>query len=117
MNRSLCKLPGPSIEAIVEMLDTMVKEKYDSKLAVIYLEGGNFKGYQQAIKEVESLPDHKRRVAVVWVCLEDAELLRYPFFDVEFNVKAGAKKVGVTGSPEKIEELLRLIGGQQIPRP
>ena len=116
MNQSHCKLPEPNIETIIEKLDTMVKEKYGSKLAVIYLEGGNFQGYQKAIKVVESLPDDQRRVMVVRVCMKDADLLRYPFFDVEFNVKAGAKKIGVTGSPEKVEGLFDLIGGQKVPR-
>lgn len=48
----------------------------------------------------------------MWVCLEDAELLRYPFLDVEFNRREGAQKLGVTGHPDKVAEIMRLIGGQ-----
>lgn len=116
MKQSLVELPEPKIETIVELLDTMVKEKWGTQLAVIHLEGGNFEGYQKAVKVVEGLPTDQRQSLVVSVCLDDADLLRYPFFDVEFNVKAGAKKIGVTGSLEKVAELMRLIGGQQMPR-
>lgn len=116
MQHSLCDLPEPNIETMIEMLDSMVKEKYGSKLGVIYIEGGNFEGYQKTIKVVESLPVEQRRAVVVRVCMEDADLLRYPLFDVEFNVKSGAKKIGVTGSPEKVQSLFRLIGGEKIPR-
>lgn len=117
MTNSLADLPEPKIEAIVELLDKMVKDKYDSKLAVIHLEGGNFEGYQKTIELVsKTLPADQLRTMVVSVCMGDADLLRYPLLDVEFNVKTGAKKIGITGSPEKVEEMMRLIGGLKVPR-
>ena len=48
----------------------------------------------------------------MWICLEDVELLRYPLLDVEFNRKEGALKLGVTGHPDKVAEIMRLIGEQ-----
>jgi hypothetical protein len=114
VNHNLNEMPEPRIEAVVELLQEMVKNKYGSELSVVYVEGGDFGAYLEAIEKIETLPINQRRATVVWVCLEDAELLRYPFFDVEFNHKNGAQKLGLTGQPEKVAEIMQLIGGQAV---
>ena len=105
-------MPEPKIEVVVELLQEMVRREFGSELVVIYVEGGDFEAYQKAVASVQALPTHEQRVTVVWVCFEDAELLRYPALDVEFNRKDGAQKLGVTGQPKNIAELMRLISGQ-----
>jgi len=42
------------------------------------------------------------------VRLPEGELLRYPYFDVEFNYKPGAKKL-------RIRELMGLLGSVRVP--
>jgi len=106
------EMPEPKIEVVVELLKEMVDREYGTKLAVIFVEGGDFESYRKAISKIEALPIHQRRATVVWVCLEDAELLRYPFLNVEFNRREGAEKLGITGQPEKITKVMRLIGGK-----
>lgn len=109
------ELPEPKIESIIELLEAMAAEEYGAKLAVIYVEGGSFEAYQETIPQASKrLLEDQLRATVVWVSLEDAELLRYPFLDVEFNVKKGAQKIGVTGPPAKVAEVMQLIGG--VPR-
>ncbi len=108
----MSEIPEPKIEVVIELLQEMVRREYDSELVVIYMQGGDFEAYQKAVEGVQALPTHQQRLMVVWVCLEDAELLRYPAFDVEFNRKDGAQKLGVTGQPKNIATLLRLIGAQ-----
>jgi len=105
------EMPEPKIEVVMELLKEMVDREYSLKLAVVFVEG-DFNAYQKAISKIASLPLHQRRATVVWVCLDDAELLRYPYFDVEFNRKQGSLKLGVTGQPAKVAEVMRLIGGQ-----
>lgn len=100
-------LPEPKIETVVGLLKDVVRREYGSELSVIYVEGGNFKNYQKAIKQAGKSPS-----VAVWVCLPQIELLRYPYLDVEFNVKRGAKKTGATGPPKKVAELLGLMGGE-----
>jgi hypothetical protein len=109
--KTLNEMLEPKIEAIVEHLQIMAQREFGSKLAVICVEGGNFEAYQKAIAKVKTLPIQHQRATVVWVCMEDAELLRYPAFDVEFNLRDGSQKLGVTGKPSKVAELMRLIGG------
>lgn len=112
MKHNLAEMPEPKIEVVVELLKEMVEREYDSKLAVVFVEGGGFEAYRKAISKIEALPIHQRRATVVWVCLEDVELLRYPLLDIEFNRKEGALKLGVTGHPDKVAEVMRLIGEQ-----
>jgi hypothetical protein len=107
----MINLPEPKIEVVVELLQEMVRREFGSELAVIYVEGGDFDAYREAIAKVMALPVQRQRATVVWVCLEDAELLRYPAFDVEFNRKSGSQKLGVTGQPTKIAQVMRLIDG------
>lgn len=111
MKNNFAEMPEPKIEVVVELLKEMVDREYGTKLAVVSVEG-DFNEYQKAISKIASLPLPQRRATVVWICLEDAELLRYPHFDVEFNRREGTKKLGVTGPPEKVAEVMRLIGGQ-----
>ena len=112
MKNNLAGMPEPRIEVVVELLKEMVERRYGSKLAVVFVEGGDFESYRKAISKIEALPIHQRRATVVWVCLEDVELLRYPLLDIEFNRKEGALKLGVTGLPDKVAEIMRLIGEQ-----
>lgn len=98
------------IEVVVEILKERVEREYGSKLAVVFVEGGDYEAYRRAIAKIEALPIHQRRATVVWVCLEDVELLRYPLFDVEFSQQVGALNLGVTGHPDKVTEIMRLIG-------
>ena len=112
MKQNLAGIPEPRIEVVVELLKEMVERRYGSKLAVVFVEGGDFESYRKAISKIEALPIHQRRATVVWVCLEDVELLRYPLLDIEFNRKEGALKLGVTGLPDKVAEIMRLIGEQ-----
>lgn len=110
MKKNFAELPEPKIEVVVELLNEMVEREYGTKLAVVSVKG-DFNAYQKAISKIASLPLPQRRATVVWTCLEDAELLRYPHFDVEFNRREGASKLGVTGHPDKVAEIMRLIGG------
>lgn len=79
-------------------------------MAVIYVEGGDFDAYQKTIEKIEALPIHQLRATVMGVCLEEIELLQYPVFDVEFHRNEGAQKLGVTGPPARVAEVMRLIG-------
>lgn len=107
----MTNLPEPKIEVVVELLQEMVRRDFGSELAVIYVEGGDFDAYRDAIEKVKALPIQHQRATVVWVCMEDAELLRYPALDVEFNRRDGSQKLGVTGQPNRVAEMMRLIGG------
>lgn len=109
----MSEIPEPKIEVVIELLQEMVRREFDSELVVIYMQGGDFEAYQKAVEGVQALPTHQKRTMVVWVCLEDAELLRYPALDVEFNLKEGAQKLGVTGKPKNVAKVMRLIGGQR----
>lgn len=49
MNNHISDMPEPRIEIVVELLQEMVEREYDSKLAVIFVEGADFEAYRKAI--------------------------------------------------------------------
>lgn len=106
-------MPEHQLEVILELLKTMVKREYGLELSAVLVEGGNFENYQRAIAKIDSMPKHLTRATVVLVSQEDVELVRYPFHDVEFNCKDGNPKIGVTGHPDRVKEVMRLIGWQE----
>jgi hypothetical protein len=97
------------MERIVDLMRDMVRREYDSDLSVIYIEGGDFDAYQKAIQCTREQPEAATRTIIVWTCLPDVELLRYPFLDVEFNLRTGASKLGVTGDPPTVQDLLERL--------
>lgn len=86
---------------IVNILKTRIKAHCGLDMQMVLIQGGDFEAYQKACR----LLGVKHNV-VVTVNVEDRDLYRIPYWDVEFNWDYNRKKWGVTGDYEKIKAFL-----------
>ena len=97
---------------ILDMVSSSCKAQFNRDLQVVLIEtdpsgDSQYGVYQKAIKAIQKRKDE---ATVVCVTLPDGvELLRYPYFDVEFRKQPGRLKIGVTGKPAKIAKLMNSV--------
>jgi hypothetical protein len=87
--------------SITDILGAL-KKKHDDLKVVIASGSENYKRATSALKRDEN------PAVVVWGTVDDGtELLRYPFLDVEINVRNG--KTGISGKPSDCKTFLDML--------